>query len=179
MGIQRSSESEYEREMARWNTPRNREVPGQPGVYGFGPVGIEKYPQMLYKAFRDDNGQIKCMEPPPPLHMYLSMPEYQRAEAIAKAFTDKCQTTVRSDGEYEKARSEGWRDTVALALEHAHALEREIADAAAEEQYRVRKMSPKAQAELAQANAETDAHVVEVPVPKKKPGRPAKALAHA
>lgn len=174
MGIVRNSESEHEKELAQWNTPRNqRTSDGRPGL---GAIGFEKYPQMLYKAFRDDTGKAKCMESPPLMHMYLDMPTYMRAESVAKAFTDQCQLTVRSDAEYERARSDGWRDTAGEALEHFEALQREIADAAAEEQFRVRRMSDKAQHEFSAANA-GDAHVPDPAAPKKKPGRPAKAVA--
>lgn len=169
MGIVHNDESEYAKELARWNTPKRHG--------GHAPDGYERYPLMLYKAFRDENGQAKCMEPPPLMHLYLSMPEYLRAEAIAQAFTAKCQLTVRDDAGYERARADGWRDTSADALAYLEAQQREIADAAAEEQFRVRRMSDKAQHEHAAANAATDSHVVEVPIPRKKPGRPAKQVA--
>lgn len=163
MGIVRTGETEYDREMARWDLPKR--------MGGHNADGFERFPQMLYKAFRDDNGQTKCMEPPPLLHMYLSMPEYLRAEAIAKAFTDKCQRTVRSESEYETARADGWRDTAGEAIAHFEAVQREIADAAAEEQFRVRRMGERAQAEFAAANS-GDAHVPDPAAPKKPRGRP-------
>lgn len=164
MGIVRTGETEYDRELARWNTPKR--------LGGHGPDGYERFPQMLYKAFRHDNGQTMCMEPPPLVHMFLSMPEFLRAEAVAKAFTDKCQTTVRNEAEYDRARAEGWRDTSAEAIAHFEAMQREIADAAAEEQFRVRRMGEKARGEFDAAQASTDAHVPDLPAPKKRPGRP-------
>lgn len=163
MPIVRTGETEYDKELARWNTPKR--------FGGYGPDGYERFPLMLYKAFRDDNGQVKCMEPPPLIHDYLSMPEFMRAEARANAFTQKCQHTVRSEDEYQRARANGWRDTSSDAIAHFEALQREIADAAAEEQFRLRKMSGKARAEHAAADAATSDHVVEVPIPRKKPGR--------
>lgn len=171
MPIVRTGETEYDREMERWNTPKR--------MGGHGPDGYERFPQMLYKAFRDENGQVKCMTPPPMAHMYLSMPEFMRAEAIADSFTKKCQITVKSESEYERERANGWRDSAPEAVEYFEAQQREIADAAAEEQFRLRRMSEKAQSEHAAANAETDAHVVEVPAPKKRPGRPARVAVEA
>lgn len=168
MGIVRTGETEYDKEMARWDLPKR--------LGGHNADGYERYPQMLYKAFRDDSGRMTCMMPPPLMHLYLSMPEYLRAESIAKAFTDQCQTTVRTDAEYARKRDEGWRDTPAEALAHAEVLQREIADAAAEEQFRVRRMSEQAQREFAAANA-GDAHVPDPAAPKKRPGRKAKPLA--
>lgn len=165
MPIVWNDESEYAKELKKWNTPKRHG--------GFGPDGYERYPQMLYKAFRDENGQTKCMEPPPQAYEFLTMPEFMRAEARAMAFTNKCQITVKSDAEYDRARAEGWRDTPGDAIAYFEAQQREIADAAAEEQFRVRKMSEKSQAEFADANAATADHVVEVPVPVRRPrGRP-------
>lgn len=169
MGIVRTGETEYDKEMARWDLPKR--------FGGHNADGYEPYPRMLYKAFRHENGTVMCMEPPPQIYEFLTMPEFLRAEARAKAFTDRCQLSVRSEAEYQQERSRGWRDTATEAIQHVEAQQREIADAAAEEQFRVRRMSDQAQRELAAANAATDEHVVEVPIPRKKPGRKPKAVA--
>lgn len=170
MGIVRTGESEHDKELARWDLPKR--------LGGHNADGYEQFPQMLYKAFRDDSGQVKCMMPPPPMHLYLSMPEYQRAEAIAVQFTLACQKTVRDQREYDREVAAGWRDTPALALAHFEAQQQEIATAAAEEQYRLKRMTERAREEHAAANAETDAHVVEVEAPKKR-GRPARETVDA
>lgn len=170
MGIVRTGESEYDKELARWNTPRNKEVSGQPGVMGFGAVGYEEYPKMLYKAFPDDTGKVKCGEPPPQMYLYADMPSYQRAEAVAAAFTRRCQTTVKSAGEEDRAYADGWRPTQADALAYYEGLQQDIAQAAAEADFRAKRMTPAAQAELEAAHASTSDHVVDV-VPKKQGGR--------
>lgn len=168
MGIVHNPDSEYSKEHARWNRPRNVFVDGLPG---YGPIGHEPYPRMLYKAFKRENGRVECMDPPPMVGMYKEPGDYYRAEAIAKAFTERCQRTVKSDGEYEKARSEGWSDTPDDALAYVERLEREMADAAAEAQAKVKAMTAKAQAEYKAADDATDAHVADIPAPKKG-GRP-------
>jgi hypothetical protein len=154
MPIVRTGESEYDKELAKWNTPKRQG--------GYGPDGYEEYPKMLYKAFLDANGKAKCMEPPPLVHMYLTMPEFLRAEAIATAFTQKCQMTVRSAHEEDKAKADGWRRTPGEALAHFEALQQEIAQAAAEAQFAAKRMSDKARAEFAEADASTSDHVVDV-----------------
>lgn len=163
MGIVLNDESEYAKELKRWNTPKR--------LGGYGPDGYEPFPAMLYKAFRHENGQTQCMEPPPQMYEFADMPSFMRAEAKAKAFTDRCQLTVRSQAQFDIEYANGWRKTAEDAIAHFEALQREIADAAAEEQFRVRRMSDAAQRELAAANAATEDHVVEVPIPRKKPGR--------
>lgn len=170
MPIVRTGETEHDKELARWDLPKR--------MGGHNADGYEHYPLMLYKAFRAENGKTQCMAPPPLIHDFLTMAEYHRAEAAATAFTNRCQITVRNDAEYERARSEGWRNTPGEAVAHFEALQREIADAAAEEQYRVKRMGERAQTEFAEANA-GDEHVPDPAAPKKKPGRPAKALVTA
>jgi hypothetical protein len=81
---------------------------------------------------------------------------------------------VRSDRELRDLDG-AWKETPDLAREYERGLQADIAKAAAEENYRVTKMSAPAQAEhLAHDRAEFD-HVVDVPAPRKKPGRKPKA----
>lgn len=168
MPIVRTGETEHDKELARWDLPKR--------LGGHNADGYERFPLMLYKARRADNGQVKCMEAPPLIHHYDTIGAYHRAEALATAFTNQCQMTVRSESEYERARSDGWRDTQGEAIAHFEAVQREIADAAAEEQFRVRRMSEPAQAEFAAANA-GDAHVPDPAAPKRRGRRPAAAVA--
>jgi hypothetical protein len=160
MGIVHTGESEYDKELARWNTPQR--------LGGHGPNGFQPFPRMVYKAYRRENGRVECMEPPPVMHLFATLPEFHRAEAIAKSFTDSCQQIVGSEAEYRRARDMGWRESPQDAIDHQEALAREIADAAAEANFSSRRMSPQAQAERDAAQAATDAHVVDPPVPPRR-----------
>lgn len=170
MGIVHTGETGHDKELAKWNTPKR--------LGGHGPDGYERFPLMLYRAFKRENGRVECMEPPPPLWQYKEPADYARAEATAAAFTRQCQMTVQNELEYDRARAMGWCDTVGDALAYHEALERDIADAAAEAAAQVKRMSAPAQAEYAAADAATDAHVVDVPA-KQKPGRKPKAASVA
>lgn len=147
MGVVVNPDSELGREMAKWE---------KPWVY-------VEYPRMLYKAFKRDNGKVMCLDNP---LMYRD-----EAGALgAEAFNRQCQRIVRSDDERARAEAEGWRATVKDALDHFEALEQAIAQAAAEANFGVRRMSEQARAEKAAADAETHEHVTDV-VPVKR-GRP-------
>lgn len=153
MPIVHTGETEYDKELKKWNTPKR--------LGGYGPDGYERFPQMLYKAFVRENGKVQCMEAPPQISHFREMSEYLRAEALATAFTNQCQCTVRSEGEYDRARKDGWRDTAKEALDYYEHLQQDIATAAAEANFAVTKMTPKAQAERAKKEAATDKQIPE------------------
>jgi hypothetical protein len=132
MGLVINPESEYAKELARWNTPKRDG--------GFGPDGYEPYPRMVYQAIAR-NGKAEVGDP------------------ADEQFSARCQLIVRSEAEYDRARAQGWRATPTEALAHAEALQIAIATAAAEASFAAQRMTPKAQAERAALEAKTDKHV--------------------
>lgn len=153
-------DSEYGKELAKWNTPRSQFVPGTNNtVRGMKPDGYERYPAMLYKAFKRDNGKHACMENLPQETGYRTADEYHRAVNAADAFTRQCQRTVYSEGEERQAANEGWRTSPKDALDFLEACEKAIGDAAAEAAAAAVRMTPKAQAERKGREAATADHV--------------------
>lgn len=154
MPIVRSGESEHDKELAKWDLPKR--------MGGYGPDGYEPYPRMLYKAHRRENGKVMCMDMSA---LYgTDMAEMARAEA----FNASCQKIVQSEEQYRLAKGQGWCDTPqdALALHEQQA--QELATAAAEAAYSVRRMSEKAQREHAEADAATEHPLTDI-APKKAP----------
>lgn len=130
------AESELGIELAKWE---------RHGSYRFVP-----YPAMLYKAFPRDNGKVMCGDPGVAV-----------GEAEADAFTRRCQLTVQSEAERERALADGWRPTPDLALAYYEGLQRDIATAAAEANFHATSMTPKAQAERAARDKATHKQVPE------------------
>jgi hypothetical protein len=64
-----------------------------------------------------------------------------------------------------------WQESPALARAAYERLQDQIGEAAAERAYTDRRMSAGAQAELRALERETDAHVLDVPAPPRRPGR--------
>lgn len=155
-------ESELGKELAKWDTPRNQIVPHtNPPVYGMKPVGYERYPAMLYKAFKRENGKHMCLEPVPAEYLFQKADEYARAVNAAEAFNRSCMRTVHSEGEERQAANEGWRKSPKDAIDHLEACEKAIADAAAEAAAAATRMTPKAQAERKAREAATADHVTQ------------------
>jgi hypothetical protein len=150
-------ESEYGKEMARWNKPWR----------------FEKYPQCLYMARQSPTGKWTCQETDDGL--------FGGSFGAAERWTTGCQRTVRNDAEYEQAINEGWRDTAPQALAHRKALEDAVSTAAAEEKFRLQRMSEKAQAEYNKADAAAFEHLPEKPEEPivKKPASAAQLAAMA
>ncbi len=167
MPIVRTGESAYDKELARWDRPRNQFVLNEQGQreYGMNAVGFEKYPQTVYMAYRAEHhgGKAMCRDIS---DLYTSDPVKQ-AQAIA--FTAKCERVVRNEDEYQKAIKEGWRDTQEQALERLEAFHQDMAKAAAEAAYSVQRMSQKARDEYDAHDANTEAPATDVPAPKKAP----------
>jgi hypothetical protein len=178
-------ESTWGRELARWNTPRNRYVEdangetlrdeaGQP-IKGMNAVGIEPYPKMLYKAQKNAQGKVLCLEAPPRAEFYPDERTFATACAQVDQFNKRCICTVASEEEHRARKREGWSDTAAEALAIQERLEQDIANAAAEANYAAKRLSPHAQAELEAAGRETHQHVTDVVgVPKSARGRSTK-----
>ena len=145
-GPQYPSNSFFAKEMRRWNAAKRD---GGENANGF-----EKFPQMVYKAGRPaSGGPIVCIHP------------------TDEGFTRRNQLTVNSEEELERAKRAGWRETTEEAIEYATKLEDGVSDEAAVHQNRVKRMSPAAQREAAEADASTAEHVPELPEKPTKRGR--------
>ncbi len=153
MPIVRTGESEHDRELQKWDTPRSQG--------GMRPDSFEKYPQALYKAFRNENGKAMCRDLS---FLYSADPVVQ---ARAEAFNKQCELTVRSEDEYQRARNNGWSDTQEQALDLLERHQRDIAQAAAEAAYSVQRMTDTAKREYAAHDAESEDPAVDVPAPKR------------
>lgn len=191
MSITWPIESAYGKEIARWNTPRNRyledsngellkDLNGSP-IRGENCVGYEEYPRLLYRAQRLPNGQPSVGEiPPHPGYGRVDYQEYEQQIAFVDQFNRGCWREVKSEKEERIAKGQGWCRTTQEALDLYEREQQAIARAAAEAEYAVRRMSPAAQAEWREAQDASSEHVVDVGPPPRRPvGRPKKAVAVA
>jgi len=122
-----------------------------------GPYVYREYPRALYMARRHKSGQWRVLDPED------------------EAFSAGSIRYVKNDAELERALADGWRRSTREALDYREALEQEIARAAAERHFADQRLSAKAQAEAKAADEATDAHVADIPAPKKRGGwRPRK-----
>jgi len=78
------------------------------------------------------------------------------------------------DADEERDRHGAWYETPTAAEVAKEAMAQAIAQAAAESAYADRAMSPAARAERAAYDAESEAHVIDLPAPRRGPGRPRK-----
>lgn len=154
MAVIHNPESEYSRELERWNVPKR--------LGGFNADGFIPFPMMLYKAFAYENGQVMCGHP-------LAAVGDVKGEAFAR----RCQLSVKNKDELERARKLGWTDSPDAAIIKYEREQRTIADETAERHYRDQRMSEQARAEASAADDATHEHVPDVPVRRKR-GRPAK-----
>jgi hypothetical protein len=138
-------------------------------------IGFEPYPKMLYKANRLPNGQVSVGEVPP--HPMFTPPQEMETRALwVESFNRSCQTIVHNEQEEQKAKNAGWCETMPQAMEGYERQQQEFARIAAEENFKVRRMSEKAQAEFEAAQDASEHHVVDVK-PARKRGRPHKPVA--
>jgi hypothetical protein len=147
MGVVRTGESAYDKEMDKWDTPQRQG--------GMRPDTFQAFPAMLYKAHQRDNGQWAVNDP------------------FDENWSRRCHMIVRDERELRQQLDNGWRPTPQEALEYANRFQQAIADAAAERHFADQRLSEKARREAAAADAETNDHVPEIAAPKKR-GRPAK-----
>lgn len=155
MAIVRTGESEYDKELEKWSLPKREG--------GYNANGYEAFPSMLYKAQRNHAGKALVTD----MDAFYAVD--MNAVARAEAFNRANQLTVGNQHELDRALSDGWRRSPDEALDHFEGLQQDIAQAAAEEAYRVKRMGEKAQAEYHAADEATDAPVAEVAAPKKAP----------
>ena len=149
-------ESEYGKELARWNVKRP----------------FSAFPRMLYMARKRPDGVVSVCETNDAL---FTGPDRVAHPGAAEAFNATCQKTVNSEAEMAFALEQGWRATPKEALERFEAKERSIGDVAAHRAYEDRNMSDAAKAEAKAVEDSTPEHVAEIPV--KRRGRPRKQAA--
>jgi hypothetical protein len=181
-----SRDSELGKELAKWDTPRNRFVEDSSGepvrdsagnrIMGMGPIGIEPYPKMLYRARTLPNGQGSVGEVPPHPMYALDAADFERKCLFVESFNKSCQIIVRSNEEERRYVAQGWATTQERALEIYEQDQQAISNAAAEAAYTAQRMSAKAQEELAEAGKTTHQHVTDViGVPKSRRSATGKA----
>lgn len=189
MPIVISPDSELGKEYAKWNTPRNQPIKDSNGdairdrdgtlIMGKGAIGFEPYPRMLFKARQNPaNGKPSVGEVPPHPAYYPDNASFERASLWVESFNRSCQMTVRDEESERIAQGQGWSVTQDAALELFEKEQQNIAQIAAEEAYKARRMSAAARGELADADASTHQHVTDVVgIPRARRGRPRKSEA--
>lgn len=149
MGVVITPESELGKELAKWNVRR----PFTP------------FPQMLYMAQKRPDGVMSVGE----VHDGI----FGGQPGSAEAFTSRCQCIVENEQERAVKLEQGWRPTPKEAYARLQAKDDAMSTAAAHRAYEDRNMSDAAKAEIAQAEAESEEQLAEVPE-KRRPGRPRK-----
>ena len=149
-------ESEYGKELAKWNAKRP----------------YSAFPRMLYMARKRPDGVVSVCETDDTLFAGRNNVVNPGA---AEAFNGTCQKTVGNEAEQSIALEQGWRPTPKDALDRFEAKERSVGDAAAHRAFEDRNMSDAAKAEAKAVDASTPDHVAEIPV--KRRGRPRKQAA--
>lgn len=156
MAIEWSEESQFKKEMRKWNTPKRDG--------GMNCNGFEKYPQMLYKAQKNPlSGKMEVA-------IAADVVSLDGTIVIlsAEQFNASCQLLVNSDGELDKAKDGGWRESQAEAMAFLEALDLAVATAAAERNYSDRNLSEKAKAEATEIESKLPGHVAEIPRTKRR-----------
>ncbi len=157
MAIVHNPDSDYAREMEKWNQPTSNG--------GFGAARFEEYPLMVFKAFKRDNGRVMCGDPLATV-----------GDAEGEAFSRSCQLIVRNNDERDRAMDDGWSVAPDKAIEKFERDMQSIAKVTAQRHFADQGLSDLAKAEAAQADAATHEQVPAVPITpvKRKRGRPRK-----
>lgn len=166
MAVIWTEESKFVKEMAKHEQHQSKWTlgdlkPGNPYVY-------RPYPRMLYKAHKRDNGKYEVALPVSGRHLFLNDGDWQRHMDDVLRFNSECQKTVETEREHQKAREDGWMDSMTEALDFHKKLDDMVAKAAAERNYQDRNMSDGAKAEAAQFESEQFGHVAEIPTKAKR-----------
>lgn len=124
-----------------------------------------EYPKMLYIALPSPfhNGQRKCMIPMPVSWEYPSEDAYQRARDHAEHFNTACQRIVGNRAEEDAQRAQGYRETVAAALELYTEQRMEKFIQTGHREWDDRNLSEKAKAEKEAFEAAHPGHQPEIP----------------
>ena len=157
MAIVHNPDSDYAREVEKWNQPTTNG--------GFGAARFEEYPLMVFKAFKRDNGRVMCGDPLATV-----------GDAESEAFSRSCQLIVRNNDERDRAMDDGWSVAPDKAIEKYELDMRYIAEVTAQRHFADQGLSDLAKAEATQADAATHEQVPAVPITpvKRKRGRPRK-----
>ena len=155
MAIIHNPDSEYSREMTKWNTQKRHG--------GMGANGYEPFPKMVYQARARENGKVMCGDPLAAV-----------GDAVGEAFARSCQQIVQNQEELDKSVKQGWYDTPDLAMAGYEVAQRSMADIAAMRHFTDQRMGQTAQAEAKVADDATHEHLPSLPS-KRKAGRPRKA----
>jgi hypothetical protein len=148
MPVIRTGDTEADKELQQWDRPKREG--------GYRADGYEPYPKMLYKAVRRPDGVVVCTEVDPK----------------TGAMYGGTSRIVEDRREHDVARGQGWVEGPVAALARFEQERQGVAQAAAEEAFRVPRMGDKARAEFqALETSDTIEHVVDVPAPKKRPHR--------
>jgi len=139
MAILISSESEYGKELWKWEHTQAETMENHPEVRGMRPVGFQPYPAMMYKATQQNPWRFEQ-------HVVNSELE---------------QRNMESRGFYAGGQQ--------VAADAFKASEQALAVAAAERNYQDRNMGEKARAESDRAEQASSVHLGEIPrTPVKK-----------
>ena len=163
MAIIYNPDSEYSKETERWNTPKNQRT--RDGNFGFGPIGYEAFPKMMYRAQPNANGKVMCGDPSAAV-----------GDAIGEAFSRSCQIVVNDQTESDRMAKKGWYESPDLAISGYARDQQSMADIAAMRHFSDQKMGHLAQAEAKAIDDSTHEHVPSIPAPRKKRGRPRKRV---
>ena len=157
MAIVHNPDSDYSRELEKWNQPTTNG--------GFGAARFEEYPLMVFKAFKRDNGRVMCGDPLATV-----------GDAEGEAFSRSCQLIVRNTDERVRAMADGWSVAPDKAIEDFEHDMRSIAEVTAQRHFADQGLSDLAKDEATQADAATHEQVPAVPITpvKRKRGRPRK-----
>jgi hypothetical protein len=138
----------------------------------FPPYRSAEYPKMLYSPGYGDARKAKDAA--------LRLPargtdDALRAQALLEAERALQESIcIVHDEDEERARHGAWYETPTAAEHAKEAMAQAVAQAAAESNWTDRRMSPAAQAERAAYDAESEEHMIDVPAPRRGPGRPRK-----
>jgi len=130
---------------------------------GYNPAN-HQFPTTMFKAFKREDGVVKCMDTAPSPYGWINEDQYNREVARVEAFNRQCQKVIMDESSSKAAMAEGWRNSPKEAMEAHEQLERWIGDEAARRAHQDRLMSDAAKAEIAKAEDATPEHVAEIPI---------------
>lgn len=139
------------KELLKWERPANYRPENHP------------YPTTLFKAYKGDDGVIRCMESEPFNSSFTTPELYRLACERVKRFNEQCLKVVHDENEAKGAYAEGWRDSPKEAMDVQWAYEHAISDAAQHRAFEDRNLSEKAKAEVAAIEASTPEVLGEIP----------------
>jgi hypothetical protein len=165
------SEAECDRLHFLKNRPDVPTIDGMPLT--FPQYEYRPYPAAMYGPWSDDAKRRELLRIAGQLGLNLSKP-LEREEVESK-LAEHDSRLVGSDAERRDWAAKGWADSPEGVKAAQNAMYDAVAREAAERAYVDRNMTDKSKAEfLAADRANGEDHLVDLPAPKKKPGRPKK-----